>query len=148
MHDAVSRFKRYQGVKIETDVGNPSPFRGDVVTPGARSLLELGQAHGFECQIVTLPDRCEVQGIDRARRIGFRAVWVRRRTIGGLWYAPTRFEYEEDVRPFGVDKTALVALKGKRHPRGATPYRLRQRESPLGMPVNVTELERKVREHE
>jgi hypothetical protein len=144
MHAALKRWKAYERMPIKTDVGNPSPFRGDVVTPGALALLELGRAHGFDVQLVTTADACEAQGIRRDLRVGFRATWVRRRTTGGLWLSPWRYEYEEDRRPFGVDKTARVELKGKRNPQAASPYRLRLRGSPTGIPLNVTELQARI----
>lgn len=135
--------------EIVTDHGHPAviPFDGEAVPRAARALVALAEAAGMRTNVVELADRCTVEGIDRARGVAFRAYWTRGRTAGGSWHERAyRYTLIDDTRPVGVNKLTLTGLKGKRA-AGVGTTRLSIIASPLGIPCNITELERKVREH-
>lgn len=131
---------------IVTEHGNPrgaSPFEGEVVTAAARRLLRLAEATGWAASLHTLVDRCAVQG--RRDDLAFRAYWVEGKADGGTWHEREwRYEMIQDARPVGVNVLTRTGLKGKR-PAGVGVVRLQIVGSPLGLPVNITELERRVK---
>lgn len=132
---------------IVTDVGNPKrvPFLGAKVPAAAKRFAEKARAAGFEVLVLELDDGCRVEGIDRKRRLGFRAYWLRGKAAGGTWHSGGRDVYRlvEDRRPVGVNKLTRTALAGKRG-AGMGTTRLKLVESPRGIPYNLTDLERRI----
>lgn len=134
--------------EIVTDHGNPAyePYDRDPVPPAARKLRALAEAHGMTTNVVELTDRCTVEAIDAVRGVAFRCYYVRGQVKGGTWHeAAFRYTLADDPRPVGVHKTAFVALAGKRA-KGVGPIHLRILGSPIGVPCNVTEIERRIKE--
>lgn len=142
------RAKRAAG-EIATDVGRPAfvPYDRDPVPTAARAFLKLAEAHGFEAQLLTLADRCTVEGIDRRAGVAFRAFWIRGRTNGGTWHERReRYAIVSDNRAVGVNKNTKTGL-AKHRAAGVGTTRLALVASRLGTAHGITELERKVREH-
>ncbi|UYL87123.1 hypothetical protein QEH40_gp02 [Microbacterium phage OscarSo] len=133
--------------KIVTDVGNPKPvpFLGAKTTAAAKRLAAKAKAAGFEVIVREYREGCVVEGIDRARKLGFRAYWHRGKADGATWHSGGRDRYElvRDDRPVGVNKLTRTALAGKRG-AGMGRVRLKLIESPRGIPLKITELEKRI----
>lgn len=131
--------------QIVTDVGRPQriPYDGERITSGARSLLALGEEHGFASRVHELHEGCMVEGLHRSERVGWRAWWIAGATGGASWHEPLRFEMVDDTRPIGMDATARVGKKGHRS-TGMGTRRLSQVASPAGVPMNVTALRKRI----
>jgi hypothetical protein len=125
-------------------------WHGEVVTAGAKRLQALADEAGFTTHIIERPEMCVVEGLLRLADTwcGFRARWVRGSADGGSWHAPWKYEMITDTRPFGLDETARIAKVGHRDPRTAHygDQRINLTACPGGMPMNVTEITRRVRE--
>lgn len=131
--------------QVVTRVGRPAPipYDGERVTASARSLAALGEAAGFTVRTHELVDGCMVEGLRRADRVGWRAWWIAGKTDGASWHEPLRFEMVDDTREIAMDATARVGKKGYRS-AGMGTRRLSQVASPHGVPVNVTELRKRI----
>src|SRR5690349_8441425 len=69
-----------------TNHGRPPvvPYDADPVTATARRMLATADAHGWKTNLVTLTDRCAVEGVRGT--VAFRAVWVRGEAAGARWH--------------------------------------------------------------
>lgn len=131
---------------IVTDHGNPrpKPYAGPSVTAAARSLVARAERAGFTVTLTELDAGCHVDGVHRARGVGFRAFWERGKTTGGSWHEKReRYTLIEDDRPVGVHKIARVGLAGKRA-AGVERVHLKLIASPYGIPCSITEIERRI----
>lgn len=141
----IRRWTTKKGKRKSAPTGVMLP--ADPVTAGARALLVLAEERGFVAQIIALADRCTVEGYDAAAGVAFRAYWRRGSADGGSWHERAyRYTLVSDSRPVGVHKTAYVGLAGKR-PAGVGTTRLSIIGSPMGIPCNITEITRRVKEH-
>lgn len=132
---------------LVTDHNNPrvEAWPGDVVTRGARSLLETAKAKGWRVNLIEQPDRCTVEGVRGLE--GFRATWVRGRASSASWHeARDRYELIVDNRaePKLAEKTRTSLAN--RRPVGTSRVRLELVASPRGIPMNVTALVKRVSE--
>jgi hypothetical protein len=126
--------------------GNPAPvepYEGDVVTPGARSLMALAAMQGFDVKLDELADRCVVSGI--RRDCGFSVEWLRGRASKATWHEPRlRYAMMRDTRPVGVSARDRVALAGNRG-AGLGEYHLTIVASPHGVVVNLTTVTERIK---
>jgi len=157
---ASSRIDRLMA-SIVTDHGNPRvvPFDGDVVAPTARLMLAKAEHAGFTAQLLELPRGCVVEGYrrrDDGMPVCFRARWrihvagsgaVSRPADGASWHEPWRYEMGRDDRPVGINKQDRVALAGKRG-AGLAAAHMRLVASPWGMPIDHTELKRRIAQYD
>lgn len=130
---------------IVTRVGRPRPlpYDGELITSGARGLLALGEQAGFAVRVHELVDGCMVEGLHRSERIGWRAWWIAGKTDGASWHEPFRFEMVDDERTIAMDAKAHVGKVGHRS-AGMGTRRMSQVASPHGVPMNITELRRRI----
>ena len=135
---------------LVTEVGNPraEPFDGDVVPAAAKRLEAKARAAGFQTVVVEQVAGCVVEGLDRERKVGFRAFWERGKAAGATWHSGgrDRFVLVHDTRPVGVNRISRTGLAGKR-PAGVGAVHLKLTETPRGIPVSVTELQQRIAEH-
>lgn len=133
--------------RIVTEHGNPKPvpYLGVVVPAAARAFAKKLEVADFEVQTLEYRDGCIVEGIDRAGKRGVRAQWHRGKAAGGTWHSGGRDRYVlvEDHRPVGINKISRTALANRRG-AGMGRVRLKLVESPRGIPLNITELEKRI----
>lgn len=143
MPETVTRITKKGKRKVE-QTGRMIPR--DPVTASARRLIAHAEAAGMRTNVIALSDRCTVEAIDAARGIAFRAFWTRGAAKGGTWHERSyRYTLVADSRPVGVDKNKRTGLKGKRA-AGVGETHLAIVASPVGVPCNITEIERRVKE--
>ena len=133
---------------LVTEHGNPRRYDGVRITAGARSLAKLAEAAGFEVILRDHATGCVVEGLHRERRVGFRAYWTRGATTGATWHSGTRDRWKlVDIssRPIGKDAIAKTTKAKCRHDEKDT-TRLVLVESPRGVPLNVTDLKKRIEE--
>lgn len=76
--------------------------------------------------------------------LGFRAYWQWGKTTGASWHErEARWTLVADDRPVKMDKVARVGLKGYRSAGVGTTH-LKLIATPDGLPINVTELEKRI----
>ncbi len=146
------RARDREHASIVRDHGRPpvEPYDADPVTPAARRLLAAADAAGWKTNLVTLTDRCAVEGVRGTT--AFRAVWVRGKTTpsagGGAWWHERdyRYEYVEDTRPEPKLNANLRISLAKRRPVGVSRTHLKIVASPMGLRIGMTELTRRVKE--
>lgn len=135
--------------RLVIDHGNPKreTYDGVRITTAARGLAKMAEAAGFEVLIHDHPTGCTVEGLHRARRVGFRASWEKGAAKGGTWHSGGRDHWkliDISSRPIGVDAKTKLTKAGCRHDENDT-TRLVLVESPRGVRVNVTELKRRIK---
>lgn len=139
LNDAVAR--------IVTDHGTPhvEPYHGP--TPAAAKRLEAkAAAAGMTTTITTTITGCVVEAIDRERGVAFRAWYVRGKADGGTWHErEDRWILTRDERAVKVNALTRTGLAGYRT-AGMSETRLKLVASRAGLPVNVTEIERRLSE--
>jgi len=138
--------------KVHTKHGNPrrkdSGYEGVRVTPMARRMLAKAEAAGFTARVHELDRGCMVEGYRlEPEKVGFRAWWDEGSADGASWHEPWRYEMMRDDRPVGVNKTALVALAGKRA-AGLGAEHLRIVGTPWGLPIDHTTLGKRLAEYD
>jgi len=128
-------------VEIATLHGNPKPHTGRPPAGYAR-VKRLAEAAGFTVTEYTSRTGHALQG--RRGDIGFRATWQWGKTTGATWHErEARWTLVADTRPIGMDARKHVGLKGKRA-AGMGVTRLALLAAPWGLPINVTELEKRL----
>lgn len=138
----IRRWTTKKGKRKSEPTGRMIP--GDVVTRNARNLQRDAEAAGFEVLLLEYRAGCRVEGIHRARRVGFTATWTRGRADGASWHEPWKYAIAHDPRPVGVSARAGVALAGKRG-AGLDALHLRIVASPLGLPISQAELRERIK---
>lgn len=117
----------------------------DPVTAAARRLLADAEKRGWKTNLVTLADRCSVEGVRGTE--AFRAVWVRGAADGGYWHERDyRYEYVEDTRPEPRLNQKLKVSLANRRPVGVSKTHLKIVGSPMGISIGITALVKKVKE--
>lgn len=123
------------------------PYDGALVPAVAMSLEHLALTAGFEVTTRETATGCVVEGLHRARRVGFRAHWSRGVSRGATWHSGGRDHWTlVDItdRPIGVDANAKTTKAKHRHDEQDR-TRLVLVESPRGVHINVTELRRRIK---
>jgi hypothetical protein len=112
------------------------------VPAAAKRLGALAERHGWEVKLYLNATGCALQGT--RGDLGFRAYWVRGKTNGATWHErKARYTHIEDPRDVKVNERDRVGIKGYRSP-GMGTTRLQLVASPYGLPLNVTELEKRI----
>lgn len=112
----------------------------------AKRTAALARRHGFDVIERETPIGHAVEGLHEARGVGFRAYWERGKTAGGSWHVKGRDVWKlVDIsdRPIGVDSRTKTTKVGHRHNVNDR-TRLVLVSSPRGLPVGITELERRI----
>lgn len=134
-----------EAAQLVTAHGRPhrEPYDRDPVTAAARRLLAKADAAGYRTNLVVLPDRCAVEGF--RPESAFRATWVRGKTDGATWHEPRdRYEYIDDTRPEPKKaENTKLSLAGRR-PVGCPRVHLVLVASRRGVPISITELEKRI----
>ena len=133
---------------LVTSHGHESVDPYDGPAPAAaRRTAALAQSHGFDVIERDTPSGHAVEGLHSERGVGFRAYWQRGKTAGGSWHVKGRDSYRLvniSSRPIGVDSRTKTTKVGHRHDAGDR-SRLELVSTPRGLPVGITELERRVK---
>lgn len=116
----------------------------DPVTASARRMLRDAEAAGWRTNLITLADRCAVEGVRGT--CAFRVIWVRGKAAGARWHErDERYEWHTDERPVGVNKLTYTALERHRG-AGMSRVRLRLVAGPRGVPIPMAELTKRIKE--
>lgn len=133
---------------LVTEHDNPHvvPYEKDVVTAAAKRLAALAESKGFDVTIQRTETGCRIDALCVAEEVGFRARWERGAADGGSWHhVRDRYVLVTDPRPPGMNVNTKTAIKGKRPP-GLGAVHLKLVESRAGLPMNITEIEKRVKE--
>lgn len=107
-----------------------------------RRVKALAEEHGFKVTEYRSETGHALQGV--RGDVGFRAYWQRGKTRGASWHERTaRWSLINDTRSIGVNKIARVSL-AKHRGAGLGAVHLKLLGTPNGIPINVTELERRI----
>jgi hypothetical protein len=142
---AVARMaaRRRMELDLTADVGNPPivPHSGKPPADLAR-IERLAIAAGFTVTRYESVTGHALQGV--RGDVGFRAYWQHGRTRGATWHERrARWVIVDDPRPIKMNVRDSVGLKGYRS-EGMGRQRLKLVASPAGMPLNVTDLEKRL----
>jgi len=128
-------------VEIATLHGHPKAHGGRPPAALVR-VKRLAEAAGFTVTVYESRTGHALQG--RRGDDGFRATWQWGKTTGATWHERTpRWTLVADTRPVGINTRDHVGLKGKRSP-GMGTTRLALLAAPWGIPINITELEKRL----
>lgn len=121
------------------------PYDGPVVPTAARTTERKAKAAGFETTMHETAVGCSLHGVHRKRGVGFAAHWHRGKTSGGTWHERRELWKLVDIssRPIGVDARAKTTKVGCRHDENDR-TRLVFVASPRGVPLGITEIERRI----
>lgn len=147
---AVRLFAHARGIDrvvagLVTDHGAPhvEPYDGPRPTAATR-LEKLAAERGFRTNVFETAERTVVEGFKDPH--AFRASWLRGRAESATWHERTwRYAMVSDARPIGVSARDRVALAGKRA-AGVGAQHLSIVASPVGIPVGITEVTKRVKE--
>lgn len=142
-----SRMRRtLEGLVTEHDNPHVKPYAGAVVTVSAKRLVALAESKGFDVRVIERETGCTVEAMNVAEEVGFRARWERGKADDGSWHhVRDRYVLVTDDREPGVNATTKTGIKGKRPP-GLGAVHLKLVESRTGLPCNITEIEKRVKE--
>lgn len=121
------------------------PYEGPEPAAAKRTAA-LAARHGFQVIERETPIGHAVEGLHETRGVGFRAYWERGRTVGGTWHVKGRDAWKlVDIsdRPIGADPRTRTTKVGHRHDVNDR-TRLEHVSSPRGLPVSITEIERRI----
>ena len=121
------------------------PYDGPLVPAAARTTERKAKAAGFETTMHETAAGCSLHGVHRKRGVGFAAHWHRGKTSGGTWHERRETWKLVDIssRPIGVDQRAKTTKVGCRHDANDK-TRLVLTASPRGIPLGITEIERRI----